>query len=270
MLYIVGATGKLGSGLLSFLKEAVAVKRSLRELDSLSAGDVVVNAAGRVGGSCEELEEANVELPQRLLETAEDRGAFLVHISSIAVYGDRDFGDSFDPYSDEELKAKDCYGVSKLKGERRVKGRAAVLRLGPVFGGTFPSYAKMLRLLKKGWVPLIGRGHNHIPLTYIGDVAQAVKALAEKKKAVLEVLAGPGAKQREIYEEASRLLGVSPRYIPIPRWLAGAVAKPLGFREHVKVLSRHRPFPPPRLIKPTPFREGLKRTVEEFKKKGWV
>jgi len=267
MLYIVGASGKLGSGLLSRFPRAVGVGRDLAV--SLSEGDVVVNAAGRVEGSCRDLEEANVELPKRLLSMAEEAGAHLIHISSIAVYGDRDLGEGFDPYSEDELQARDCYGRSKLEAERALRGRASILRLGPVFGETFPIYAKMLRLLRRGPVPLVGGGGNHIPFTYIGDVARAVALLAERREPLLEVLAGPGARQREVWELAGQLLGVEPSFVPIPTPLARALGR-LCCGEHIKVLSRHRLFPPPRLLNPTPFPTALREVVEAFKRRGML
>ena len=269
MLYIVGGRGKLGSGLRAYLT-AVSVGRDLRELSSLTERDVVINAAGLVKGPREKLWESNAELPALLLEKAEEAGAFLIHISSIAVYGDRDFGKGFDPYSEAELKATDDYGRSKLEGEKRVRGRAAILRLGPVFGPTFPAYAKLLRFMRKrGWAPLIGKGDNWIPLTYIGDVARAVSFLAEQREPVVEVLAGPGERQRKVFEQAFSLLSLKPRFLSIPRVVAFTLGKLLGYGEEVKVLGRHRPFPKP-FIPTTPFHQALSLTMEAYKRKGWL
>src|SRR5690606_23653499 len=56
-----------------------------RDLDGVST---VINCAGAVGGTQDELEEANVHLPVALAAACRDAGVQrLVHVSSFSVYG---------------------------------------------------------------------------------------------------------------------------------------------------------------------------------------
>lgn len=82
--------------------------------------------------------------------------------------------------------------------------------------------------LKKRRAPVLGRGDNRFPLTYVLDAAAALVHLAGRPRAELvgrTFVAADGAEptQRELLEYTAELMGVkAPR--SVPAWLAGIAA----------------------------------------------
>ncbi|PNY79575.1 NAD-dependent epimerase/dehydratase family protein, partial [Deinococcus koreensis] len=110
-----------------------------RDLLDAAQPDAVVNCAGRIRGSPEELQQANAGLVQRLVEAARGRRSppHLVHLGSAAEYG------VYPGAVTEDMppRPESPYGQSKLAGTRTLLEAAAdlsvhVLRVGnPVGAG---------------------------------------------------------------------------------------------------------------------------------------
>jgi NDP-hexose 4-ketoreductase len=135
---VVGADGFLGTHAVRALTAAgaVVVPAPPREdLDLAVAGpgelvsllrdarpDAVVNAAGLVTGSPEELEQGNGELVRRLLRAcaAAVPGVRLVHLGSLAEYGSAAAGVGGGWAEDGPAEPVSPYGAAKLRATRAV------------------------------------------------------------------------------------------------------------------------------------------------------
>jgi NDP-hexose 4-ketoreductase len=106
-------------------RDAAATERLRAEL---AAGgiDRVVNATGRLRGTDEEMEAANVAFPRWLVDALAGTGVRLVHLGSAAEYGDPG---SADPVSETApCRPRGAYGETKYAGSQAVlAARAAGL-----------------------------------------------------------------------------------------------------------------------------------------------
>ena len=201
---ILGASGFLGRPVHSLLAaqpdlQVMAGPRS-REVDLATAPaavwddlldaarpGVVVNCAGRIGGSPDELMQANAGLVRRLLETARNRqpAPWLIHLGSAAEYGAHpgQVGEDTPP------RPESPYGQSKLAGslallEARAGLPVSVLRVGnPVGAGQSPQTllgraAAQFRTALERQAPQVEFGDLSAARDFIDarDVARAVLA----------------------------------------------------------------------------------------------
>lgn len=95
---IIGSSGWLGAAITQELREIGEVEcigrdwtvdhQGLRERLRPNAGLVVVNAAGLLRGTVEQLNEANLALALRVVDALDGTGAHLIQLGSPAEYGD--------------------------------------------------------------------------------------------------------------------------------------------------------------------------------------
>jgi nucleoside-diphosphate-sugar epimerase len=225
------ALGALGAEVLrGELGDAAALERGV------AASDATVHAAAIVLGGRDwpAFHAANVVPTVTLATLAARRGARLVHLSSVAVYGRRttyaggrasvteDFG------LDQPVFPGDHYARSKREAEQalwRIAAetglRAVALRPCVIYGEGdrqfSPRVAAALRL-GRGVVPLLGRGDNLLSVVYAGNVAAAVLAALDRSD-----LTGPylvandgGITLREFLARFAAGLGVTPRFVTVP------------------------------------------------------
>ena len=168
------------------------------------------------------------------------RRQYVVLISSAAVYGtefDRarepDPCRPATPYAESKLMAERALGAAL---ERRTIAGAALrppLVLGPDMPGNF---AKLLRLLRWGFFPLVGGGANAKSLVHVDDLVATVLALlldpARATGSVYNVAAEPPLSMRQIAAALVAGAGRAPRYLPLPPGMlrAGAEASHLLHR----------------------------------------
>lgn len=237
---------------------------------AVSGCSVVVENAALVPvtrASYEELRSVNVGGCLATLDAAADENAYVVRISSSAVYGvprtqpappDAPLA-AFDPYGRTKAEAE------RLMAERRRGGlRVASLRprtlLGPGRLGLMEVIFARVRAGKR--VPIFGRGANRSQLCDIEDLCSAVLAAIDRRgNGDYNVGAGEYGTVREDIEDLIRHAGTGARVQPVPRALIMAVLKPLA------------------LVGRSPFSEwhwgsawvdfelDLSRTTEEL---GWV
>jgi nucleoside-diphosphate-sugar epimerase len=213
-------------------------------LDLLVAGsDAVVHAAAIVlaGGSWAAWHEANVLGTDRVARTAARHGARLIHISSVAVYGRQLARERGSARLDEEFDLeraaapRDAYARSKREAELAVwrvakeAGLSAVaLRPCVIYGeGDRHFSPRVAYLLRRGLVPLIGDGENHLTVVYAGNVAAAVAAALDHRSVTgpFNVTNDGDVTQRGFIERFAAGCGVQPRSIRIPRGLAWRAAR---------------------------------------------
>jgi nucleoside-diphosphate-sugar epimerase len=237
---LTGATGFIGSVLLKHLTEQGFQVRALfrpssspppnpiisvqwqagdlADRDSLSAlvadADIIVHCAGAVRGTTlEQFKKVNSEGVARLLAAATEQMVprFLL-ISSLAA-------------REPSLSA---YALSKKLGEdvlREYHDRISwdILRPPAVYGPGDREMQPLLKLIKRGIVPIIGGKTGRFSLLYVDDLAEAVSCLLRSKSAqtgqCFELHDGhpDGYSWQQIAMIASHLNGKKPRCFSIPR-----------------------------------------------------
>ena len=197
--------------------------RTLRAVLDSTGPTVVVNGTGLVVGTAEQLADANVVAPVRLLTAmaAAAPAARYVHLGSAAEYGaaaaDRPVIEDDDPLP------LGAYGISKLAGTRAVLALAAdaglsasVLRIfNPVGAGSPPStlpgrLAHQLRTVADGQPLSVGPLDAFRDFVDARDVATAAVACATAAMAprrVYNVGSGRATSARELTETLAGIAG---------------------------------------------------------------
>lgn len=192
--------------------------------------------------SLDEYTRVNVGGTRLAIEAAQRAGARLVHVSSVAVYGRTAVYDASgvrEDYPFQPLPAGDFYARSKRAAELLVRDGAAdgtlaatALRPNVIYGERDRLFTgRLLRTLRRPFVPQIGHGRNHLSCVYAGNVASAIVAVltapAQPGFRAYNVTcdAEPRLAQREFFEAFARASGVHPRFVPVPLWLVrGGIA----------------------------------------------
>ncbi|WP_242393339.1 NAD-dependent epimerase/dehydratase family protein [Anaeromyxobacter oryzisoli] len=276
---VTGATGLLGGHVAGLLRDRGEQVRALvrPEEDAsglagmgveLQRGDLadvpslhasvrgvrrVVHCAARTGpwGPRAEYAVANVRGVKALLEAALAAGVErFVHVSSAIVVG-TDAGGSLDetaPFKPEP----NPYSWSKIEGERIVqdairarRAPAVIVRPGLVYGprdrGSFGRFAA---LIEQRRMVVMGSGENHLPLAYVGDVAEGIVRASETQRAeghTYFLVNDELVTQNDYLRAIAAELGVEAprRHVPYRAALLVAAAA-----EHA-TRSLRRPGPPP-------------------------
>jgi nucleoside-diphosphate-sugar epimerase len=205
--------------------------------------DRVIHCAARTGpwGPEAEYENTNVRALEMLVEVALAAGVRrLVHVSSITVHGTDVRGEADET---APLRAEsDPYSRSKVAAERLLErmiqeqgAPVAIVRPGLIYGPRDTnSFARFARLIERGKMPIIGSGHNQVPLIYVTDVAQAVLLASEVDHAVGRaylLVNDERVTQVDYFTAIAGQLGVKPPRVRIPYRLAlalGATAEGVG------------------------------------------
>lgn len=197
----------------------------------------IVHAAALVvtRDSFDEFTRVNVGGTRLAIEAARRSGARLIHISSVAVYGrtevyaagkgrvTEDF--AFQPLPDSDFYARTKRTAEQLVQQEATRGgfSAVAIRPNVIYGERDQLFTRRLVAnLKRGLVPQIGPGTNHLSCVYAGNVAAAIVA-------ALDAPVGPGFRaynvtrdappeltQREYFTTFAQALGRRPRFIPVP------------------------------------------------------
>lgn len=265
-ILVTGAAGLVGTHLLEALRErgerprALVRERSRAAAEALGAeaviGDVtdaiswqraatgvraIVHGAALVvtSASQEEYTRVNVGGTRLAIAAARRTGVPLVHISSVAVYGRTAVYDAAgvsEDYPFQPLPAGDFYARSKRAAELLVRESAqdkafsaTAIRPNVIYGARDRLFtARLLRTLRRGLLPQIGHGRNHLSCVYAGNVASAIVAALDApaqggfRAYNVTCDAEPRLAQREFFETFARASGAHPRFIPVPIWLVRA------------------------------------------------
>lgn len=297
-IYVTGASGRLGREVLNLIPEAVPIVRKPIGLPNEIATDysednlrhILADAKAviHLAGSRDFLDEkktreGNVELTRRIVE-ATPKSARIIFASSISVYGKKLAAIPADESTPTQPDTP--YAKTKLEAESIVAGHPdhVILRIGPIYGPGFEEYYKVLKMIAKGRMPIIGNGNNRIPFVHVSDVALAIKNSIRRGRGVY-VITGDCRAQKEIFEVAARELGASLPRIHIPAFVATAIAQVELFRfihfggspprfipEDIAVLSSDRPFDCSKAKKelgfsPRPLEQGIREMVRQYIKR---
>ena len=273
-IYLTGGTGLVGSHVADLLRargaEVVALQRPasdtrfLEEIgceivtgglqtgaDSLAASmkgcTGVVHSAALIYSDLPwtGIRSVNVEGTGRILRAAVRAGVpRMVHLSSIAVYGNPPGRIDEEHPLDFPLRPEDSYARSKREAEEvalRAHGRGeievTVLRPSPVYGERDRLFApKLGKLVRRPLVPILGPGTNILPVVYAGNLAVAVELALENDGGAglaFNIAEDRPTTQLELLEGIARGMGRTPRFLhlpgPVVRWGA-RVGDSLGIR----------------------------------------
>jgi oxidoreductase len=238
-----------------------------------------------------EYRTANVEGVRNLLHAA--AGEFqlerFLHVSSTDVYGyPAQACDESQPPVDAGLP----YNRSKSQGEALVRASTlptAILRPATIYGPRGKAFTiDIARLLRQGWMALIGGGRAPGGFCYIDNAARAILDAARSPRTlgrIYNLADGTGATWRQYVDGLARGLGYQRARIDIPSPAAQALAaameasyrylhlpgRPPLTRHAVYLLSRDQEYPTGNARRDfdfspsVSFEEGIARSVEWLK-----
>lgn len=327
-ILLTGATGFIGQHLVEILKDSnhflrILVRKPVHNLSDVieqflgdltddnslrgvaEGVDWVIHTAALTSvrdlkTEGEKFNLVNVIGTENLLQRCEGINHF-VHFSSV---------DALGPIQgrvvqeDDHPEPKHPYDFSKLASENLVKEyskrfgfKYTILRPGMVYGegesdsqmikvnSAILTFAKLMR---KHLYPTFGSGNSHLPLVYVGDIAQAVRLCLENPKAwgqIYQVCAESSPTMNELVSVMANELGITFPGPHIPLGLAKLLAlvaqtmeKLTGFslgitRSSVDYLTQDRRYSIEKIQRdlgysPLDLKTGIHRTFEWYKEQG--
>jgi nucleoside-diphosphate-sugar epimerase len=216
------------------------VQADTRDADAMRAAvrgcEVVVENAALVPvtrSSAEEYRSVNVSGCMTTLDAAEAEGAYVVRISSSAVYG---VPRQLPTPPSAPLAPFDPYGRSKAEAEALVaKRRSESLRIASIRPRTLVGAGRLglfdvifARVRAGKRVPIFGRGHNRSQLCDVEDLCTAVLAAAERRASGdYNVGSSDYGTVREDIEALIAHAGTDAKVLPVPPLAIRAVLQPL-------------------------------------------
>jgi nucleoside-diphosphate-sugar epimerase len=219
----------------------------------------------------------------------------VVHCSTVGVHGDVEHPPANE---DAPLKPGDIYQTSKLEGERIARETAArvgieltIVRPTGIYGPGDRRLLKVFRGVARRRFPMLGSGRIYYHLTYIDDLVEGFRLCGEHPAAASRTYILAGAEVttlQELTELIAQVAGVPPPrlHLPVwPFWVAGAVCEalcvPFGveppiYRRRVDFYTKSRAFDIGRARRELGYapqvglREGITRTLEWYRRQGWV
>jgi nucleoside-diphosphate-sugar epimerase len=276
------------------VRDEALVRRSLEGVDTVYHLAAVFRRAG-VPDS--EYRTVHVDATRQLIELAAELGVRrVVHCSTVGVHG-HVAGDA-PATEDAPFHPMDIYQQTKLEGEwmaqetaRRTGVPLTVVRPGPIYGPGDRRLLKLIGGVARRRFKLLGDGSPRFQMVYVDDLIEGFRLAGEQPNAVgrTYIITGQEAPTlRELVDEIASVAQVSPPRIRLPVWpfwLLGAaceaVCVPFGieppiFRRRVKFFTSNRWFDTTRARRElgyapaVPLREGLARTLESYRRLGWV
>jgi nucleoside-diphosphate-sugar epimerase len=243
-----------------------------------------------------EYRTVNVESVRRLFLAAAGAGVRrIVHCSTVGVHGDVERPPANE---DAPLRPGDIYQETKLEGERAARQSSGetgvevvIARPTGIYGPGDRRLLKLFRGVVRRRFVTLGHGRIFYHLTYIDDLVEGFRLCGEVARAAggtyilagsevttLDELIGLIAEEARVPKPAIRL--------PVwPFWIAGAVCEaicaPFGveppiYRRRVDFFTKSRAFDISRAraelgyAPSVDLREGIRRTLEWYRKAGWI
>jgi nucleoside-diphosphate-sugar epimerase len=212
------------------VRDAEAVRRAVRGCD------VVVDNAALVPvtrASEAEYRSVNVDGCRVTLDAAGEAGAYVLHISSSAIYG---VPAELPVSTETPFTPFEPYGRSKAEAERLVEARragglvVASLRPRTLLGegrlGLFDVIFARVRAGRR--VPLFGRGDNRVQMCDVDDFCEAALAAIERRATGDYNIGSAGfGSVRDDLEGLIARVGSRARLQPVPIWAIRGVLRPL-------------------------------------------
>jgi nucleoside-diphosphate-sugar epimerase len=269
-------------------------------LDRAVAGaDVVYHIAAvyrQAGISKDTYRAVNATAVGALIEAAARAGARrVVHCSTVGVHGDVEHPPANE---DAPLRPGDVYQATKLEGERiaretghRLGVEVVIVRPSGIYGAGDRRLLKLFRGVVRRRLPILGSGEIYYHLTYIDDLVEGIRLAGEHPAAANRTYILAGAEVttlNQVVALIAEVAGVRPPrvHLPVwPFWIAGAVCEaacvPFGieppiYRRRVDFYTKSRAFDISRARREigydpkTSLREGIARTLEGYRRAGWL
>ena len=279
------------------------VSGDLRERARLEAAargvDVVYNIAAlyrEAGLGADAYRAVNAEAARAIVEVSALGGVRrVVHCSTVGVHGDIEHPPANE---DAPLKPGDVYQETKLEGEQlaHAAGQATgvevvVARPTGIYGPGDRRLLKLFRGVARRRFVVLGDGRIYYHLTHIDDLVEGFRLCGEVPGASgrTYILAGGEVTTlNDLVSLIAREAGVEPPrlHLPVwPFWTAGAICEavcaPFGieppiYRRRVDFFTKSRAFDISRARRELGYEpkvtlhEGIKRTLDWYRKAGWL
>jgi nucleoside-diphosphate-sugar epimerase len=222
-----------------------AISGNILEPDAVARlakdADVVVHLAAfvhrRAGSKAQKAEctRLNVEGTRIVAEACRNARAFLIDVSTANVYPPRP-----EPaHEATPTEPRTLYGKTKLAAEQIVASEIArglhgvIIRPAMVFGPNAPgNLPRLIRMVRRGIVPMLGDGENKKTMTSIGRLSRAITALGENQTVANGEVFNVGGltlSMKEIIAIIADELETSARVVSVPAGPVRAVAKATDF-----------------------------------------
>lgn len=244
----------------------------------------------------QEYRAVNAESVRSVFRAAARRGVRrIVHCSTVGVHGDVEH-----PPANEEapLKPGDIYQVTKLEGERIATAASqetgvevVVARPTGIYGPGDRRLLKLFRGVVRRRFVTLGSGRIFYHLTYVDDLVEGFRLCGEVPQAAGRTYILAGGEVTTLDELIGLIAGEA--HVPKPSirlpvwpfWIAGAaceaICAPLGieppiYRRRVDFFTKSRAFDISRAraelgyAPAVSLREGIRRTLEWYRKVGWI
>jgi nucleoside-diphosphate-sugar epimerase len=225
-----GSTPAHREQIVADVRDMEAVSRAARGADVLvsNAALVPVSPASR-----RDYFEVNVGGTEVVLRTAAQTGAYVLHISSTAIYG---IPRELPITTSTPFAPIDPYGHSKLAAERAVtRARNAGQTVGVLRPRTLVGRGRLglfdiifARVHAGRRVPIFGRGDNREQLCAVEDFCAASLAAIDRRSGdSFNIGASSYGTVREDIEALIAAAGTGAQIQPVPAWAIRAVLQPL-------------------------------------------
>jgi dihydroflavonol-4-reductase len=276
------------------LRDRATTQRALQGIDTVYHLAAVFRRAG-VPNS--EYRTVHVDATRQLVECSAAAGVTrIMHCSTVGVHGHVE-GDA--PAAEESpFRPGDIYQLTKLEGEQIALRTAehvgiplTVVRPGPIYGPGDRRLLKLIGGVARRRFLLLGDGSPRFQMVYVEDLVKGFRLAAETPSAVGRTYIITGDEAPTLNELVLKIASVArvsaPRArLPVwPFWLAGALCEaicvplriePPIFRRRVNFFTNNRWFDISRARIELGFaprvslRDGLFRTLESYRRLGWV
>jgi len=275
------------------LTDVSAVRRAVDGVDIVYHIAAIYRQAGLHE---EQYRAVNATAVRTIIEAAKAAGAKrVVHCSTVGVHGDVEHPPANE---DAPLRPGDIYQETKLEGEQIARAAAretgvevVIARPTGIYGPGDRRLLKLFRGVARRRFVILGNGEIFYHLTYVDDLVTGLHLCGTVPGAAgrTYILAGGEVttlnRLTEMIAEEARV--PPPRlHLPVwPFWAAGAaceaICRPLGieppiYRRRVDFFTKSRAFDISRARADLGYapviglREGIQRTLEWYRREGWL
>lgn len=263
--------------------------------DGCAGAEVVFHVAGKIAAiDAEDFMATNRDGTANVLEAASETGVKrFVLVSSLAAAGPTTPGHPIDearpaaPVTD--------YGRSKLAAEVLVRNAScewSIVRPPVVYGEWDRGTLTIFQMVKRRFAPVFGNGSQELSIIHAEDLAHALVSAGTAPAAAGHVYFAANlttTTSRNLVLAVGRAMGVTPRIIPVPPfvargvlWTAGTLAHLAGRATLLSADKSHEFLAPAWTCRPDALMRdtgwhptvdldvGLRRAADWYREVGWV